>query len=160
MDLAAILFLIALLLGVSLYLVTPLMTNRPRRLSEEPQEASSLLAERERLLNALQELDFDFQLGKIPDDDYPAQRAELLRKGADVLKQLDAIAASRPAPQPSVATPTGASDAKALSDDDIESMLAARRKERKTKSAGFCPHCGKPVTATDQFCSNCGKSLK
>ncbi len=160
MDLVAILFLIALLLVVSLYLVTPLMTNRPRRLTEEPQEASSLLAERERLLNALQELDFDYQLGKIPEDDYPLQRAELLRKGADVLKRLDAIAASRPAPQPVAAAASDATNAKALSDDEIESMLAARRKERKTKSAGFCPHCGKPIMVSDQFCSNCGKSLK
>ncbi len=160
MDLVAILFLIALLLVVSLYLVTPLMTNRPRRLTEEPQEASSLLAERERLLNALQELDFDYQLGKIPEDDYPLQRAELLRKGADVLERLDAIAASRPAPQPVAAAASDATNAKALSDDEIESMLAARRKERKTKSAGFCPHCGKPIMVSDQFCSNCGKSLK
>jgi predicted nucleic acid-binding Zn ribbon protein len=156
MDLAAILFLIALLLVVSLYLVTPLMNNRPRRAREETQEVSSLLAERERLLNALQELDFDFQLGKIPEEDYPEQRADLLKRGADILKKLDALAPSRPQPQAS-ATPA---KAEALGDDEIESLLAARRKARKAKAAGFCPRCGKPILLTDQFCPNCGKALQ
>jgi hypothetical protein len=157
MDLAAILFLIALLLAVSLYLVTPLMNNRPRRRTEETQEVSSLLAERERLLNALQELDFDHQLGKIPEEDYPSQRADLLQRGAAVLEKLDALAASRPQPASRLATVGG--DA-SVSDDEIESMLAARRKARKTKSAGFCPRCGKPILVTDQFCPHCGKSLQ
>jgi rubrerythrin len=159
MDLAAILFLIALLLAVSLYLVTPLMSGRTRRVVEEPQEVSSLLAERERLLTALQELDFDFQLGKIPEEDYPAQRADLLRKGADVLKKLDSLAASRPPLRPDAREARDSALAETLSDDEIESMLAARRKARKTRSAGFCPRCGKPILMTDQFCPNCGKSL-
>ncbi len=157
MEIAAILFLIALLLTISLYLMTPLMGNRTRRVVEEPQEVSSLLAERERLLNALQELEFDFQLGKIPEDDYPTQRKDLVQKGAEVLKKLDALGASRPAAQ-AVAAPD-ARGAGALSDDEIESMLAARRKAHKTRSAGFCPRCGKPILAADQFCPNCGKSL-
>ncbi len=157
MDLAAILFLIALLLAVSLYLVTPLMNNRTVRRREDSQEVSSLLAERERLLNALQELDFDFQLGKIPEEDYPEQRADLLRRGAEVLKKLDSLGASRPllVPQKASAAP-GAE----LSDDQIESMLAARRRARKTKAAGFCPRCGKSILITDQFCPHCGKALQ
>ena len=157
MDLAAILFLTALLLAVSLYLVTPLMGSRTGRRSEETQEVSSLLAERERLLNALQELDFDFQLGKIPEEDYPGQRSDLLRRGADVLKKLDALAASRP---PAAARRAAASEASALGDDEIETMLAARRRTRQTRSAGFCPRCGKPILVTDQFCPHCGKPLQ
>ncbi|MCQ3953754.1 MAG: hypothetical protein DPW15_10835, partial [Chloroflexi bacterium] len=39
-------------------------------------------------------------------------------------------------------------------------MLAARRKQHKSKPAGFCPKCGKPVLAADNFCPSCGKSLK
>ncbi len=158
MDLAAILFLAALLLVVTLYLVMPLMGMHSQRAPEETQAVSALLAERERLLTALQELDFDFQLGKVPADDYPVQRADLLRKGADVLKQLDALAPSRPAARPEQATNSGSEKAN-LTDDEIESMLAARRKAHKTKSAGFCPRCGKAVQTTDQFCPHCGKSL-
>ncbi len=157
MDLAAILFLVALLLAVSLYLVTPLMNNRTVRVRPETQEVSALLAERERLLNALQELDFDFQLGKIPEEDYPEQRADLLRRGAEVLRQLDALAASRPQMVPQKARVVAGTE---LNDDQIESMLAARRTARKTKAAGFCPRCGKSILVTDQFCPHCGTALQ
>ncbi|NOH04446.1 MAG: zinc ribbon domain-containing protein [Chloroflexi bacterium] len=46
-----------------------------------------------------------------------------------------------------------------ISDDDIEAMIASRRKQHKSKSAGFCPKCGKPVLVTDKFCPSCGKAL-
>jgi hypothetical protein len=46
-----------------------------------------------------------------------------------------------------------------VTDDDLESMISARRKSRTNKSAGFCPRCGKPVMVTDRFCPSCGKSL-
>jgi hypothetical protein len=176
--------LIALLLGVSLYLVMPLIENRSHRISEETPQTSPLMAERDRIINALQELDFDFKLGKIPEEDYPTQRAELLKKGTDILRQLDALTPS-PLPAPfggasrgegyrgegpaaevrleeavSARRPDAGTKAESLSDDEIESMLAARRKARKSSSAGFCPRCGKPVLVTDQFCSNCGKALK
>lgn len=170
MDLGAILLLIALFLGVSLYLAAPLINNRVRRAPQETQEVSSLMAERDRVINALQELDFDFSLGKIPEEDYPSQRAELLQKGADILKRLDALnhvasssgrdAESRLEKAVAARRADASKQPGQLSDDKIESMLAARRKARKTKSAGFCPRCGKPILTTDQFCSNCGKTLK
>ena len=170
MDLSAILLLIALLLGVGLYLAAPLLFNsKQRTLKEEPGEISSLLAERDRVINSLKELDFDFNLGKIPTEDYPPQRAELLQKGADILRKLDAML-----PQPisdeeverrieraaAARRADAAVQAEPPSDDEVESMLAARRKARKGKSSGFCPKCGKAVLVTDQFCANCGKALK
>jgi len=184
MDLGAILLLLALLLGVGLYLAAPLMGKPTRHALQETQEVSSLMAERDRIINALQELDFDFKLGKIPEEDYPVQRAELLYIGAIVLKKLDDV---KPDPS-STGTSTNeekgqqsaqarleraanarqadgsrkspADKSKQITDDEIESMLAARRKERKTKSAGFCPQCGKPILASDLFCTHCGKSLR
>jgi rubrerythrin len=53
----------------------------------------------------------------------------------------------------------GSSQQGELTDDDVESMIASRRKGRKSKSAGFCPKCGKPVMASDKFCPSCGKTL-
>ena len=41
------------------------------------------------MLTALSELDFDYTLGKIPEEDYPVQRTVLLQKGAGLLRQLD-----------------------------------------------------------------------
>ena len=109
----------------------------------ESREISSLMAERDRIINSLQELDFDFRLGKIPDEDYPAQRTELLQKGADILRKLDALqpqAISDDEVERRIERAAAARRADAAvkteppSDDEIESMLATRRKERKGKS--------------------------
>ena len=131
---------------------------------EGEHELSTLLAERDRVLTALEELDFDNALGKIPQGDYPVQRERLLTQGAAVLRKLDemdedtsdadieqrieaAIAERRktafsqeeieitPQPHPVIAD----------ADDEVEVQLAARRRTRQDKSAGFCPQCGRPV---------------
>jgi len=127
-----------------------------------------LMADYDRAVNTLQELDFDNALGKVPADDYPRQRAELLAKGADLLRKLDAMqpqetgrdAESRiEAAVASRRADTSASNpAAVLDDDDLESLIAARRKTRKEKSAGFCPKCGKPILVSDRFCPSCGKA--
>ena len=175
MELTAIFFSLAVLILVGMYLYAPFIERRARRVTEEEHELSALMAERDRVINSLQELDFDFNLGKIPEEDYPTQRSSLLQKGADILRKIDeltpassngkggsrddqdtearlerAIAARRA--DASVTTSQ-------VSDDDLESMISTRRKGRKDKTAGFCPRCGKPVMVTDRFCPSCGKSL-
>ena len=168
MQLTAILVSLALLILVAVYLYAPFIQRRARRVTEEEHELSALLAERDRVINSLQELDFDYKLGKIPEEDYPVQRASLLQTGADILRKIDTIA-----PEPASSQDVDARIEKAIaarradasvakpevSDDDLESMISARRKGRKEKSSGFCPKCGKPVMVSDRFCPSCGKSL-
>jgi len=168
MQITAIFFTLAILILVAIYLYAPFTERRARRVTEEEHELSALMAERDRVINSLQELDFDFKLGKIPAGDYPTQRASLLQKGADILRQIDSIA-----PQPTSLQDVDARIEKAIaarradasvektevSDDDVESMISARQKSRKEKSSGFCPKCGKPVMVSDRFCPSCGKSL-
>ncbi len=174
MDIGALLLLLALLVLIFLYLAAPMQQLRGQRsqaISTEEHELSSLLAERDRLLNALQELDFDHVLGKIPAEDYPVQRAELLQHGADVLRQIDAHRglSNQPEAEDRVEAAIAArradaavqsESAETLDDDDLESLIASRRSDRKEKSGGFCPHCGKPILRSDRFCPNCGKSIK
>jgi zinc ribbon protein len=168
MELTAIFFSLAVLILVGMYLYAPFMERRARRVTEEEHELSALMAERDRVINSLQELDFDFKLGKIPEDDYPTQRASLLQKGADILRKIDSLAPQAVSAQDTEARleraiaarrADSATTAPEVSDDDLESMISSRRKGRTTKSAGFCPKCGKPVMVTDRFCPSCGKSL-
>ncbi|MEP0806762.1 MAG: zinc ribbon domain-containing protein [Chloroflexota bacterium] len=167
MEIAAILLTSGIAILVGLYLYAPVLEHGGRRITAEEHELSSLFAERDRVVNALQELDFDYNLGKIPEEDYPAQRAALLQKGADILRKIDSYS-----PQVDTAQDTEARIEKAvaarradaaksrqITDDDLETLIASRRKARKNKSAGFCPKCGKPVLTSDKFCPSCGKSL-
>ena len=170
MELGSIFLILAVIVIIGVYLYAPFTAHARRARKTESNEVSALKAERDRVINSLQELDFDFNLGKIPAGEYPDQRVSLLQKGADILRTLDELA---PVPSSSInaesriekATAAGRADAGATfpaipdSDDDIESMIAVRRKQHNGKSAGFCPKCGKPVLVSDKFCPSCGKSL-
>lgn len=178
MDTAAIFFTLAVITLVGMYVGQPYIQRRGRRVTQEDHEVSALMAEYDRAVNTLQELDFDNALGKIPAEDYPRHRADLLAKGADLLRKLDALA---PTSSPNgrdrqggnrdaesrmeAAVASRRADASAngsatsLDDDDLESMIASRRKSRKEKSAGFCPKCGKPILVSDRFCPSCGKAI-
>lgn len=153
MDITAILLILALLILVGAYLYAPFLRGYGQRVTAEERELSALLAERERVLATLHDLDFDYSLGKIPEGDYPAQRTSLLQKGADILRKIDAMSAEHP-------REAAKTHAKELTDSEIESMIAKRRAKHKGAFGGFCPKCGKPVLANDRFCPSCGKALK
>lgn len=182
METGAIFFTLAVITLVGMYVGQPFIQQRGRRATQEDHEVSALLAQYDRAVSTLQELDFDHSLGKIPAEDYPVQRAELLAQGADLLRQLDAISATSAAAtagthngrrgrerdaesRMEAAVAARRADASAnrttvlLDDDDIESMIASRRKAHKEKSAGFCPKCGKPIMVSDRFCPSCGKAI-
>jgi hypothetical protein len=196
MDIGSVFLLLALLLLVGLFISRPLFERKAVAVTQEEHELSSLMAERDRILTALQELDFDHALGKIPEDDYPSQRSALLQRGAIILRRMDeyteqatdidfearieaAIAARRAetghptARRQSVRISAGnhtaddeqSQEAMGLAgsmpapDDGLEARIAARRRSRRDKAAGFCPQCGRAVQKSDLFCPNCGANL-
>ncbi len=180
MDLGSIFLILALLILVGLFISRPLF-RRDLAVEvlddQEDHQLSALLAERDRVLNALQELDFDHALGKIPVEDYPAQRAFLLQQGSEILRRLDTLDAGVPAEQMEVRIESALARRRAsvaqeeeitqprqplpalVEDDEVEALLANRRRERREKSVGFCPKCGKPVQKSDRFCPKCGVTL-
>ncbi len=184
MDLGALLLILTVIVLVSMFVSRPFF--RPQTLkteavkTSEPQNEhnrSALLAERDRIINSLQELDFDNALGKIPEEEYPAQRAELLQNGANILRQLDtythesanqaaedrleaAIAARRADLARRKAAPAATRSEKPVTTDvEIERLVADRRKTHTAKPGGFCPKCGRQVQKADRFCPKCGVSL-
>ena len=186
MELGAFFLILALAVLVGLFVSRPFVNPQ---IEEQPvadlsadqlsHKRSSLLAERDRLLNALQELDFDHGLGKIPAEDYQPQRIILLQRAANVLRELDLlgeestpgsaeerverVVAVRRADSlvQSDVTITAPAMAAVAGDglgqeDELELFIASRRKQRQEKSGGFCPKCGLTVQKSDKFCSNCG----
>lgn len=174
MDLGSIFILLALAILVSLFIARPLMQQRTTTLvTRAEHDLSALLAERDRVLTALQELDFDYTLQKIPEEDYPSQRAALLQKGAEILRELDSLQsrvaakveadpvesalserrrARAAASSPKITSPATLS----RPDDPLEAALAERRRTRAEKAAGFCSQCGNALFSSDRFCSRCG----
>lgn len=149
MDIASILLSAALILLVAMFIARPLI-ERMGFDERQPMRADTLTAEREAVVAALRELDFDHTTGKIAEEDYAAQRAALVAQGVALLKQLDEISNQSPA--------------QAL-DDELEAAIRAARAQMATApsvsrpAALRCPQCNQPHQPDDRFCSKCGATL-
>ncbi len=176
MDIGSIFLLLGILVVVVVFIFQPFIDERRHRVLitqavpalEKEMHISAMLAERERILRALQELDFDYSLGKIPEEDYPTQRQFLLHKGAEIIKKLDEIGGDEKSIDQIQRIEAILGTNQANSEDnqeffekdvDVESMIAARKRTKESKPDGFCPKCGKPISKNDKFCSKCGNTL-
>ncbi|MCL4561870.1 MAG: zinc ribbon domain-containing protein [Chloroflexi bacterium] len=180
MDLGSLFLIFTVIVLVSLFISRPFLKRQPSAsvsaeldLQDNEHQRSALLADRDRIINALQELDFDNVLGKIPAEEYPAQRLALLTSGADILRKLDAYAQVSPeqgaedrleaaiaARRADLARRTPDKPSLAAAEaDEVERLIATRRRSQAVKSGGFCPKCGRPVQKIDRFCPKCGASL-
>ncbi len=163
MDIGSIFLILALLVLVALFVMRPFITRNSRVVTSDEHEISSLLAEREGILRALQELDFDYTLQKIPEEEYPQQRQALLLRGAEILRRLDALQLAQGQETVSAEDRLEAAIAarrRAIkgndANDPLEAAIAARRRAHSEKAAGFCAQCGAPLQRSDKFCPKCG----
>ena len=174
MDIGSIFLILAVLVPVVLFIARPLMERSATPVTAEEHDYSTLLAERDRILNAVHELDFDHTLGKIPEAEYSTQRASLMHTGVDVLRQIDEYEGAsieteaddriEAAITARTASPLGKSAALSTDpDDELEALISQRRRDQKEsdrpKTGGFCPQCGNCVQETDRFCPKCGETL-
>lgn len=170
MDIIAILVGLIVFVGVAFYVSRPLL--KPRGAANLAGDTLSLEAQRESLYTQIKELDLDHATGKVNAEDYTRLRADLVAQAAAVLKQIDGVAPAQPALK------------SARPADDVEALIAARRKTRSIPAAKTaevdaeaaiaarrktvvpatsdltCPQCGRPINVDDAFCARCGAALQ
>jgi hypothetical protein len=157
MTLGSALLIIALFLFVVAFIGRPLITGAGVGVTESERRLSELLAARDNTLASLADLEMDNVLEKIPSEDYAALRAELLKEGAEILRQIDELA-----DQGLTEAAADVKEAQAEAADpeaELEAAVARLRGGKAEGNGGFCPQCGKPVVADDRFCSHCGAVL-
>ena len=124
-------------------------SNSERRAGSTMRDA--LVADRERLLHSIEELDLEFELKKISSKEHTRNRDILLTEAVKVLKELDNL--------PKSSAKKRKSAAPVQAGDDLENMITDRRKQLKSDISTKCPHCGEAVDKGTQFCSQCGGAL-
>lgn len=146
-------FLIVILIFIlsGLFILRPFLVKSEVSGRSSSSIYDSLIAERERLLSAIEELDLELDLNKISPEEHSRNRDLLLVEAAEVLKKLDKQQKTGKTKKPAPVVKE--------SGDDLEEMIAARRKELGAAKALSCPSCGKGIQEGDQFCSHCGGSL-
>lgn len=176
MDIGSIFLILALFIPVILFILRPIFERHLLPATQAEQDISSLMAERDHVIASIKELDDDYNLGKIPVEEYPTQRTALLLHGADILRIMDdnqSAHASLPAEhrleadilahrQNRAANHLPKKNGNAVPpvpDDELEQKIASRRRTMQGKASGFCPKCGRPIQAMDRFCPHCGATL-
>ncbi|MGD0877324.1 MAG: zinc ribbon domain-containing protein [Anaerolineales bacterium] len=172
MDLITCFILLLIVIALIILFVARPLTSSRQPVVEGSQVLSTLLAEYDRVLNSLKELDFDNSLGKIPPEVYPVQRANLVQQGAELLRKIDqlapvlevvpSLASTREDQVEAILTArrTKQATTTVTSDDEVEKLLAWRRKTRSDKPSVFCSQCGKPLSNSENYCPNCGHPIQ
>jgi hypothetical protein len=134
--LGSLLIITALTLGVAVYIAHPLWQRDAEAIAGSERAAiDELLARRDVTYRALKEIEFDFQAGKLLEEDYQALLARYRAEAVAILQQLDKAATEL--------------------DARIEREAAARRRS----AAPICPACGRHYRKGDRFCASCGTPL-
>jgi hypothetical protein len=117
---------------------------RPRDLPEAPPPSpTEHLDERKAAIyENLRDLNFEYRLGKLSDDDYQKAKAGLQQELAKVMAAIDEVV-------------KGAGAAAAVA------AAAAPAPKPKVKTKPYvCPHCGAGFDQPMKFCGECGKAME
>jgi DNA repair exonuclease SbcCD ATPase subunit len=135
MGIGTILTGLALLIIVVVVVISPLLEQRrPAVTPASPREA--LEEEHETTLRAIREIDLDYRTHKLNEEDYKTLRVKQVARGAQILREMDALKGELEI------------------DAEIEAQVAAIR-----EAQGRCPACGRPVKEDDHFCAHCGAQI-
>ncbi len=157
--------------AVIAFIAYPLFSHPAEKSGQAANALDNWIAQRDSAYDAIRDLDFDYQMGKLSQSDYTALRNKYRARAAAALEQIDAalgrdgaeariedeVARLRArrrtvtAREPAV---SGGTNGHAASGDAVEEEVAHLRARRRR-----CPNCGNPYRAGDQFCAKCGTKL-
>jgi hypothetical protein len=141
------LVILLMAVGLVVFLSEPLV-RRPSghgMSDDETREVERLSLQKETLYTAIRDLDFDFQTGKVDDQDYAELRHRLEGEALQILQQIDSV------------------DPLATLDRDLESQILMLRQQQASNTSlpgqKACPGCGGILQGGENFCPSCGQSL-
>ena len=96
-----------------------------------------------RIYENLRDLQFEFRVGKLSDEDYQSTKQSLQRELAQTLSEIDELKAKAPSAAPASAAAAG----------------TAKKKAPATAKQYVCPHCKASFDKAMKFCGECGKAM-
>lgn len=169
--------ILALLIALSAlgYVLWPLVSQDAPLLPVEDSRLADLLARKDTALRAIKDLEFDYQVGKISDEDYQPLRNRLNRQAITLLQQLERLT-------PESATLDSALEVEIAKlrrvqpgnraeaeEPGIQSVPAQSTTSQSTTvkvadvsvaaTVRYCTECGTKVDPSFKFCANCGAPI-
>lgn len=138
-------FLIGLfMLGAFMYIIEPFMRARAAGGFKDDYEETPLhhlLSRKDSIYTALRDLEFDYQTGKLSDDDYESLRAKFTSEASVVLEEIDEMRATKP------------------SQKTKKSKKGKKTPVETASDGSTCDECGFALKEGDKFCKSCGTKI-
>ena len=134
MELGAIFVGFAILVIAVPYVIYPLLNGRKKQPLRTISQTKDEEGSHKGALVAIRDLDFDFQIGKVTQEDYETLRAQLVVEAAEYLQTKKQV------------------------DEKIEEMIRARLQAAKPSQK--CEKCGGEIRPQDRYCPICGTVAK
>lgn len=151
-------FLITLGLLTLVYVVKPLFSKEfiaYDHRDDRTIKLDALIAQKNKIYADIKDLDFEFNIGKMAEDDYRSLRKQSMAEVADVIRQIDAYG---------VLTEGNGK----ITDEYLEKLISAKRKTKSPEGEVMisthpeilaCSQCGFENNMDAKFCSECGTKL-
>jgi hypothetical protein len=104
----------------------------------------------------LRDLQFEYRVGKLSDQDYNQTKRDLQGELAAVLAEIDKVLGTA-APAASVTAQAAAANGPAPA--AAATAPPATPKPSRDREGAVCPHCGAHFSAPMKFCGDCGKPI-
>ena len=165
---------VALAIVISLvalaYVLWPILHGGPTTVLVEDDRLSELLARKDAVLASIKDLEFDYNVGKVSQEDLARFDDRLRRQAIGLMQQIEKIAPTTTALddqlEREIARLRKTQDARlvrplesaSLTPPAQPSIVAVRPGQEMTK-ARFCINCGQPVDSAQNFCGHCGTPI-
>ncbi|MFT5087356.1 MAG: hypothetical protein ACI906_001665 [Candidatus Latescibacterota bacterium] len=155
MDLMVLLACGLLLVGCGFYIGRPLLGRRGSLLNNT--NARQLTERKEQLYSSILEIEFDRELGKLPEEDFQRMRSELEAEALSIIHQLDQLNGQA---SPDSIEQRIEREVAALHVEHPPAPTQPLQSPLTAAPAKFCGQCGGPRRAEDRFCTQCGKAFE
>jgi hypothetical protein len=124
---------VLLTVGVLIFVVWVRAKDLPEPVPASP--VQHLEEKKARIYQGLRDLQFEFRVGKLSDEDYQRTKLDLQRELAGVLAEMEKVLGS-----------------------SSRAAVPAKAPAKKVPEH-VCPHCGAQFAKAMKFCGECGKSM-
>jgi hypothetical protein len=166
--------------GVAIaYVAWPLLESGPAPVIVENDRLTDLIGRKDATLTAIKDLEFDYNTGKLSEDDYERMDDRLRRQAITYIQQIEKLAPESAqmdgrieaeiarlrktgaTPAPVFANPVPVSQQSVVAPQVTATQQVTVATAAVASPAGvrFCTNCGKPVQPTHKFCANCGAAI-
>lgn len=148
-----------LVVVVIAFIAYPLFTPSHAETASAASALDSLIAQRDSVYDAIRDLDFDFQLGKLSQSDYVVLREKYKARAALALQEIDVAVSDDGALDAQIEAQVAQLRTHPNRDGAIEREVARLRETKIKHAVSRCGNCGTPCRAGDRFCASCGSKL-